>query len=764
MVEEGKVTGIGAGTTKIWAECEGKTASCTVTVVVPIKGIILTQDSKSLFSGETCQLTAGIYPEDATEEGRFVWESSDPHVADVNNFGRVTAYSAGTTEISVALADNRNLKAVCAVTVKNCLVSFETNGGTGVAAIECAKGEHLALNETPTKEGYAFTGWYQDAACTILWDAQKDVVNGDLTLYAGWAKEHEGLWIVNIPAQRFTGKAIKPEICVYHDDVKLVKGKDYSVKYKNNIKANADVTASNAPTVIVTGKGNYTGKESAAFAILQKDLADDSISADDIFVVSNGKVQPPKTVVKDNKQTLKAGKDYYIQENATYNGPGTYTLTLIGTGNYTGKRQICYTISTNSLISRAKVSTIPMQTYTGSEIMPLLTVRYNDRLLIENEDYVVTYENNIEVGTATAIIKGIHEYSGQKRVTFKIGGISIRSANVNGIEDIQYDGRSKVQKELTVMTPDGVPLTRGIDYTVAYNNNKNAGTASVVISGINKYTGTIRKTFKINKYDMASDPEHLLQIEEPDHAFVYEKGGVKPDIAIYFDGKRLERNKDYALSYQKHTAVTSGGSPAVVIISGKGNFTGKISKNFQICVSHMDENVTMAVADKVYAEKKGNYKAEPVLTDANGKRLAKGKDYEREYRYFLVNADGTETQLHPDTILKAGSMVKVYVDGKENYTGALSAVYRITPISFAKVKVKIAPKEYTGRPVTLNKSDLTVQYGTTLLECSDYEIVSYQNNVKAGTATVVLQGMGDYGGTKTVKFRIRKKSLLWWWK
>ena len=172
----------------------------------------------------------------------------------------------------------------------------------------------------------------------------------------------------------------------------------------------------------------------------------------------------------------------------------------------------------------------------------------------------------------------------------------------------------------------------------------------------------------------------------------------------------------------------------------------------------------MTMADKAFSGKSGNYISEPVLTDVNGKKLTKGKDYEKEYQYFLLEDDGTETPLSTEAVLKTGSVIKIYVNGKGNYTGTASAVYRITPVSFSKVKVKIASKVYTGSPVTLNKSDITVKYGGELLQDSDYEIVSYKNNLKAGTATVVIQGVGDYGGTKTVKFKIAKKTLLWWWK
>ena len=51
-----------------------------------------------------------------------------------------------------------------------------------------------------------------------------------------------------------------------------------------------------------------------------------------------------------------------------------------------------------------------------------------------------------------------------------------------------------------------------------------------------------------------------------------------------------------------------------------------------------------------------------------------------------------------------------------------------------------------------------------ILEDSDYEIVSYENNINKGKAKVTIKGVGNYGGTKTITFTIKAKGLLWWWR
>ena len=67
-------------------------------------------------------------------------------------------------------------------------VTFDSKGGTDVPAQNQMYGQLLDVPEPPTREGYAFTGWYKDSVCFNLWDLEKDTVESDMTLYAGWEK------------------------------------------------------------------------------------------------------------------------------------------------------------------------------------------------------------------------------------------------------------------------------------------------------------------------------------------------------------------------------------------------------------------------------------------------------------------------------------------------------------------------------------------------------------------------------------------------
>lgn len=92
--------------------------------------------------------------------------------------------------------------------------------------------------------------------------------------------------------------------------------------------------------------------------------------------------------------------------------------------------------------SQTIVKPIADQMYTGKAITPAVEVTYNDSVLgtitlEEGKDYTVTYSNNTEVGTATAVITGINGYTGSKSVNFNITPNKLESDTL-AIESYAY--------------------------------------------------------------------------------------------------------------------------------------------------------------------------------------------------------------------------------------------------------------------------------------------------------------------------------------
>ena len=66
------------------------------------------------------------------------------------------------------------------------IVTFNTQGGSSIDALKVTEGGKATKPQDPTKENYIFSGWYKEAACTTVWNFEKEPVMSNVTLYAKW--------------------------------------------------------------------------------------------------------------------------------------------------------------------------------------------------------------------------------------------------------------------------------------------------------------------------------------------------------------------------------------------------------------------------------------------------------------------------------------------------------------------------------------------------------------------------------------------------
>ena len=110
----GKVTAVAGGSATITAKVDEKTATCSITVTVPVESVSLDKTNLTLEEGASDYLTATINPSDATDK-TVSWSSSDSGKATVDSNGKVIAVKEGTAIITVHAGDK---KAECSVTVQ----------------------------------------------------------------------------------------------------------------------------------------------------------------------------------------------------------------------------------------------------------------------------------------------------------------------------------------------------------------------------------------------------------------------------------------------------------------------------------------------------------------------------------------------------------------------------------------------------------------------------------------------------------------------
>lgn len=420
-------------------------------------------------------------------------------------------------------------------------------------------------------------------------------------------------------------------------------------------------------------------------------------------------------------------------------------------------------------------------TYTGGALTQELEVYNGNRLLTQDVDYTVTYKNNVKVSVdetnqtkkPAVIVKGKGNYTGTQTIYFEIlpepasevNKISLIKAKVKNIGTLEYQGIAIEPKPVVKL--GSKTLAEGTDYILSYENNEGAGKATVIISGINDYKGTTKVDFTVN-YNIQKDEANLMRIVFDTQDVPYAKGGAKPTLQVYCGSTLLREGTDYKLSYKNNKAIAAASDPKAptVVITGKGNYKGKREASFNIVKQDIGE-LMLTAKDKVYTGKAGKFATSFSIVDKDGKKLSAGRDYDKKSIVYTY-ADTGEPVGEMD-IVPQGTTLCITVNAVDTgtYRGSISGEYRITAYDIGKAKVSVEPQTYTGSEIEPHSgTGVKVTYKgveSELTEGVHYEITGYANNVKKGTAKLYIKGLGDFGGTKTVSFKIKTKTFQWWW-
>lgn len=396
---------------------------------------------------------------------------------------------------------------------------------------------------------------------------------------------------------------------------------------------------------------------------------------------------------------------------------GTTTVT-ISCGGQTATATVTVTQPT---IANATISAIPDQNYTGYAITPTVTVTLGGSTLVLNRDYNLTYTNNTNVGTAIVTVNGLGNYAGSsKTASFRIVTPTVANATVTTIADQIYTGYA-ICPALTVYVNSTV-LRENTDYTVAYTNNINIGTATVTITGIGRYSGTKTVNFRITGPNLSNATITAI----PDQ--LYTGYDIKPSLTVAVNNVTLIQNVDYNVSYSNNR----NAGTATVTITGRGNYTGTRTTTFRI----LSKNISNAVIGSIDTQRYTGRDICPSVTVQIGSTvLVKNVDYTLSY----------QDNRSPGT-------ASVTITGMGTCTGSRTVTFKIAQPSLSAASVKVSATPTYNGAEKMPRATVKL-YGETLEENIDYEI-DYRNNIKPGKATVVVYGLGDYSGSKKASFVI----------
>ena len=188
-------------------------------------------------------------------------------------------------------------------------VSFDSNGGSSVAAQSVNYNTSATKPADPSMTDYTFAGWFTDKDCTTAYDFSSKVT-GDITLYAKWDK---------IPDQSFNTPT-KYTVSLNASSIPLQKGKSTTAVKATLTKGDsiAKWKSSNNKIATVDKKGKITAKKTgtATITVRTKKGATASVKVK----VQKGKVTTKEltiTNVTDKKLTLKKGKSFKIKTSVT---------------------------------------------------------------------------------------------------------------------------------------------------------------------------------------------------------------------------------------------------------------------------------------------------------------------------------------------------------------------------------------------------------------------------------------------------------------
>ena len=554
---------------------------------------------------------------------------------------------------------------------------------------------------------------------------------GSVTAQFSIVADAEAVLVMTLDATEYVydGTEKKPAVTVKDGSAVLVEGTDYTLTYANNINAGtAKVTA--------TGKGNYACTKTVEYTIKKADVTMTAPEAK-ANLVYNAQAQ---TLVAAG--TVQGGEMQYALDDETF-------ATALPTGTDAKEYTVSYKVvgdqNHNDVEAQTFKVTIAQAALTAATLKETNLV-YNQQdqtalvasvsagtLTVPEGSYEVTGNKGTNVGTYTATITGKGNFKGSVTAQFSI------VADNNAVFDMTLDPTEYIydgtEKKPAVTVKDGnAVLVEGTDYTLAYTNNVNAGTAKVTATGKGNYACTKTAEFTIKKADVTmTAPEAKANLVYNAQAQALVAAGTVQGGEMQYasDGENFSTTLPTGTDAKEYTVYFK--------VVGDQNHNDVEAQNFKVTIDKAALTAaTLAKTSLVY-----NQQEQTALVAS----VSAGTLTVPEGSYEVTGNKGTNVGTYTATIT-----------GKGNFKGSVTAQFSIVADAEAVLVMTLDATEYVYDG-TEKKPAVTVKNGeTVLVEGTDYTL-DYANNVNAGTAKVTATGKGNYASIKTVEYTIKKAQL-----
>ncbi len=551
----------------------------------------------------------------------------------------------------------------------------------------------------------------------------------------------------------FDGTAKCPTPVVMKGGVVLTQGLDYEVVYQNNVAAGA------ATVVVVVANGEriertFTIRPTGICSLdiesgVREAKAVEALTYDGLW---KGVADADYRIWIDGAE-LSAGSGY---GEAIWNpravGDHVATCRTYVDGAKVGDDLSAkFHVSGKDLVNASVKLNDEMILYDGTAREPKATITYDGKMLVEGEDYELSYRDNIEPGKGILTITGNGEFVDVVEVPF-----TIRPAGICTL-DIESGCRKVKVEELLAFDYKWKGDTAG-------NTRMAIRVNDVVLTNITGVGDAVWKPACGGNYvvTLRTYIDDYLQDEDILTAYFGVEGGKsKYDATVVYDGKGHTVNTNaltaakigsdaFAVLYSLDGATNWQSEPFVYTNAGQYAFWYMLQNaNYNDYVHQVqltitpkpisDSTVVKTVTPELFVFD-GTVKTPTVtITDESVFRW----QFVEAYAKGDVNGDGVLSQADADAI--------------DQYVAYLGMDEDMKPLfeEYELVGEEFSAADYNSDGVidVLDVTDLEASF-VTLKEAVDYEIV-YENNIEAGAAKVIVTGTGNYGGKCAMSFETK---------
>ncbi len=361
--------------------------------------------------------------------------------------------------------------------------------------------------------------------------------------------------------------------------IKFVESK-FDVSYEDNVNAGSG-------TVVITGKGNYTGKTKKDFGISKRPISDAKVTLDDAELTYNGKPQIQKVSsvqVAAGSIDLEVPLDSLdVTGEATDAGTHTMTLTAKENSNFSGSCTADFTINPLS-IKDATVELGDEPVYNGKpqlQTVKFVTVGSGDNAVKVDLDSLEITGKATDAGTHTMTLTAKENTNFKDSCTadFTIKKLNIDSAIVTFGSELTYNGKEQTQDIESIFVGKG---DRAVEVDldsvdVAGNKVTDAGSHMITIAAKDNtnFTGHKKLSFVVNALDLSKAKLTLTKTD-----FIYNGKVQRPGIkSVVLNNTYLKDGVEFT------TTVPDGKNVGTYQVSIAGNgygYTGTATATFTI--------------------------------------------------------------------------------------------------------------------------------------------------------------------------------------